>query len=272
MEERTFIPQIDCDCLYVQLAKSEVYEDAQKLLNTFVLDFLNEHGGEVYDAGFDLDEHFNKVVLQYKNSKNPNDIKRAIFDALIREIDKSELLSKEVLDRLDEETIKEDWKFVTHIRKSEKDTCRVRRWVEAWREEPVPVIKKKDYRLRPKDGKEYYIDNMFVRLQKLGYLSKDENRETWRYLCGANDDTPIKTLEWLGTFFEFCVLFDFFLVSSRPSCVFRFEKGVQSFVVSMFGYEADTFKSRLSRDYRRKPEKAKKEVWNKMKDTQMMFT
>ena len=272
MEERTFIPQVDCDCLYIQLAKCEVYEDAKKLLNTFILDFIKEHGGEVYDGGFDYDEHENVVKVKYQNSKTPKDVKRAVFDALIKEIDKCELLAKEVLGRLDEEIIKKDWQFITKVRNSEKDTYRVRRWAEAWQKEPVPIIKKEEYRLHPKDGKEHYIDTMFVRLQELGYLSIDENKDKWRYLCGTNDVVPSEPIKWLGSFFDFCVLFDFFLVSSRMSCIFGFEKGVQGFVVSMFGYEADTFKSRLSRDYKPKPEKDKKEIWNKMKDPQMLFT
>lgn len=227
MEERTIIPQQDSDILYIQLAKCDVYEDAQKLLNTFVLDFINEHGGEIYNDGFDLDENFNKVILQYKKSKYPKDVKCAVFDALIREIDKCEVLNKEVLGRLDEKTLKKDWKYVTMLRQREKDTCRVRRWVEAWQKEAPPKIMKKEYRFRPKyNSVKENIHNLFNYYVSIGNLD-NESKERWDYLCGVSDSIKTKKpINWHGEWTSLCAIIEYFLLNKT---YFAFDRGVTKY-------------------------------------------
>lgn len=269
MEERTFIPQVDCDCLYFQLTRCEVYEDAKKLLNSFVLDFIKLHGGEVYDAGFDLDEHFNKIVLQYKNSKNPNDVKRAVFDALIKVIDQCELFAKEVLGRIDEEIIKNDWQHVTNIRKSEKDTYMVRRWAEAWRKEAAPIIKEeKTPRLRPiKEEVNKYIKLIFLQLKTLRYIDEQTKDTTWNYLCGVTDEVPKTPIKWIGGLFELNVLIERFLTKQS---YFIVSNVAISFICSLMVDENaheikyDSLKSTKTREFAKNPKRVD-EVWNKMK-------
>lgn len=265
MVERSFISGISE--LIDNVGKCKCYDDARNLLNSFVIENVGKHY-ETEDG------------TTYRNSNNPKDIKAEtlrVLDDYVRKrqvVDESSTAglntARKIMDK--KNVIYDDGTIISIFGNMRTDIEKSKSYIDAWQKEPVPVVKKKEYRLRPKDGKEHYIDTMFVRLQELGYLSKDENKDKWRYLCGTNDDAPSEPIKWHGSFFDFCVLFDFFLVSSRMSCIFGFEKGVQGFVVSMFGYEADTFKSRLSRDYKPKPEKDKKEIWNKMKDPQMLFT
>ena len=275
MEERTYISSVDLYDLINNVGKCKCYDDAQNLLNSFVFDNI----GKAYEA---------EDGKMYRNSRNTKDIKREVLSQLDNFIDDREL--KDKVSESNIEYAKERIKVCGGIKINEKvnikllDSANIEnvfgkiqlelkkavRYIEVWRKEAAPLKEKKLQRLRPIKGKEYYIDIMFERLKALGFLAKDENKNAWNYLCGISDDVPEKTMEWKGSFFDFCVLYDFFLVSVRKS-YFKYNNGVRGFVVAQFGYNYENgFKQQLSRDYTKKEETIKREAWYQMKVTQMI--
>ncbi len=266
MEERTYISSVDVFDIIDNVGKCRCYDDARKYLNAFVIENVGKH----YEA---------ENGTKYRNSHNPQDIKREALATI-----DNFLYRKELIDEASEETLNEAIKY-HNLRgggslKSNFVNLRAeikvaKQYVELWRTENAPILQKKEtVRLRPIAGKEHHIDTMFERLIELGYLAKDENKEAWRYLCGTSDDVPKKPMRWLGDFTYLCALYDFFLVI-RSSVLKKTGKGsIKKFAVSLFGYDFENgFKQRFSRDYTTKlDETGKKKVWSKMKDPQILFT
>ena len=264
MEERTFISSVDLFDLIENVGKCKCYDDAKKYLNTFVIDNVCK-------------QYETEDGTKFRNSSNTKDIKRETLISIMNDIDTLNVIDK-VSDRALEQarilaannSHYDDTAIINAFGIMRVERNRALQYIESWRKEPAPLKEKKTQRLRPTKGKEYYVDIMFERLKELGFLAKDESKEAWRYLCGISDEVPEKTMKWLGSFFDFCVLYDFFLVSARQS-YFKYNRGVRSFVVAQFGFDYENgFKQQLSRDYTKKEETIKKEAWFNMKDPQMI--
>ena len=200
MEERTFISGISD--LIDNVGKCKCYDDARNLLNSFVV----ENVGKKYET---------EDGTAYRNSNNPKDIKRETLATI-----ENTLYRWELLDEASEETLNETIKY-HNIRgggtiKSNFLDLRVKtkvakQYVEAWRKEAAPIIKKeKTPRLRPTEAGKKYAPLMYKHLQEIAYI--DANEQSWNYLCGLTDETnDFKPVRWLKTDFLLKVLIDNFL-------------------------------------------------------------
>lgn len=200
MEERTFISGISD--LIDNVGKCKCYDDARNLLNSFVV----ENVGKKYET---------EDGTAYRNSNNPKDIKRETLATI-----ENTLYRWELLDEASEETLNEAIKY-HNIRgggtiKSNFLDLRVKtkvakQYVEAWRKEAAPIIKKeKTPRLRPTEAGKKYAPLMYKHLQEIAYI--DANEQSWNYLCGLTDETnDFKPVRWLKTDFLLKVLIDNFL-------------------------------------------------------------
>jgi hypothetical protein len=260
MEERTFISGISD--LIDNVGKCKCYDDARNLLNSFVI----ENVGKKYET---------EDGTAYRNSNNPKDIKRETLATI-----DNTLYRWELIDEASEDTLNEAIKY-HNIRgggtiKSNFVDLRVKikvtkQFVEAWRKEAAPIIKKKEtVRLRPKKGNERFVDVVFEFLAKdEKYLSYND-REAWHYLCGISDVVPNKPIKWKGDFFSLGTLFDLFLVQRTNIFEKKGKGSINEFVASQFGYNYNKgFKQQLSRDYTKKMEMEKREVYSNMINPQV---
>ena len=141
-EIRNYISDDDGSLLFIEIEKSETYDIARSRLNAFLNDNLSAENGVEYD----FDDKGNKCVVRFKNSSNPNEVKRAMYDTLKRLADRSEILLLEVMGKTANfDTTLNDWecKFLSYLRMERKRNEDVRRWLEDWRKEPIiPKIRR----------------------------------------------------------------------------------------------------------------------------------
>ena len=262
MEERTFISNISE--LIDNVGKCKCYDDARNLLNSFVI----ENVGKKYET---------EDGTAYRNSNNPKDIKRETLATI-----DNTLYRWELIDEASEETLNEAIKY-HNIRgggtiKSNFVDLRVKikvakQFVEAWRKEAAPIIKKKEtVRLRPKQGTEKYIEPMFLQLQKLSNIDEQTIIAPWLYLCGITDEKPETRIKWIGGLFNLNVLIERFLIKNS---YFKAPKGAMSFICSLMvdenGKEVspESLKTTKNREFGKNPKRVDK-VWQSMKLTGML--
>ncbi len=264
MEERTFISNISE--LIDNVGKCKCYDDAQNLLNSFVI----ENAGKKYEI---------EDGTEYRNSINPKDIKketlRVVDDyfrnwQLIDEVSTAGLnTGRKIMDK--NGAIYDDGTLIGVFGNMRNIKERTKAFIDEWREEPAPIIKKKEtVRLRPKKGNERFVDVVFEILAKdEKYLSYND-REAWHYLCGISDVVPNKPIKWKGDFFSLGTLFDLFLVQRTNIFEKKGKGSINEFVASQFGYNYNKgFKQQLSRDYTKKTEMEKREVYSNMINPQV---
>lgn len=262
MEERTFISNISE--LIDNVGKCKCYDDARNLLNSFVI----ENVGKKYET---------EDGTAYRNSNNPKDIKRETLATI-----ENTLYRWELIDEASEETLNEAIKY-NNIRgggtiKSNFVDLQVKikvakQYVEAWRKEPAPIIKKeKTVRLRPKQGAEKYIEPMFLHLKEKSNIDEQTINAPWLYLCGLTDEKPEIRIKWIGGLFRLNVLIERFLIKSS---YFKAPKGAISFICSLMvdenGKEVspESLKTTKNREFGKNPKRID-DIWQSMKLTGML--
>lgn len=261
MEERTFIRGISE--LIDNVGKCKCYDDARNLLNSFVI----ENIGKKYET---------EDGSAYRNSNNTKDIKRETLATM-----ENTLYRWELIDEASDETLNEAIKY-HDLRgggavKSNFVDLRVKRkvvkqYVEAWRKEAAPIIKKKDtVRLRPKLGAEKYIEPMFLHLKELSIIDEQTIIAPWLYLCGFTDEEPEIRIKWTGGLFYLNVLIERFLLKNSYFKVSQI-KGATSFICSLMVDEngneikPSSLKTTKNREFGKNPKRVD-EVWQSMKLT-----
>ena len=261
MEERTYI--IGVSDLIDNVGKCKCYDDARNLLNSFVI----ENVGKQYEI---------EDGTKYRNSNNPNGIKRETL-AIIE----NTLYRWELIDEASEESLNEAIKYHNlhggGTIKGNFVDLRVKvkvakQYVEAWRKEAAPIIKEKEtVRLRPKQGTEKYIKMMFLHLKEISNIGEQTKEEPWLYLCGMTNELPETHIKWTGGLFNLNVLIECFLTKGA---YFTALKGAMKFICSLMVDEngdeikPSSLKTTKTREFGRNAKRSD-EVWQTMKINEM---